>query len=256
MTNQHIFRILLGLLVCATGARGEIVVDDFSDAATPSVYPYVATLGMTSGLVFDAPVDSAIGGSRLQALFATLTDPPRQPTPLDRATVDIDTPQGRINISGSENLGFSWNIAWEDSADTSTLDLDLTAESAFSFRYGANVDLIARIFLSNAGPDGVSIAANIVEITLPSSPTMQTRLVDLADINQPVFGSPGSPLPDVDPTSVDVIVMELATVEENASVSLGRVAFVPEPQLAFLLWYWLPLWGGNRRRFTQILDVI
>ena len=84
-----------------------------------------------------------------------------------------------------------------------------------------------------------------------SSATMQTRLVDLADISQPVFGSPGNPLPDLDPTSVDVIVVELDTVEDNASVSLGRIAFVPEPELLPLLWCCLPLWIGTRRHVVQ-----
>ena len=59
MSIHQTISVLLCLLVCAPAARGEIVVDDFSDAATPSVYPYVATLGVTSGLIFDAPVDSS-----------------------------------------------------------------------------------------------------------------------------------------------------------------------------------------------------
>ena len=250
-------------------AAAEVVLDDFSG-------PFEVDGGLSVDTRFPVllgtqQIDTASpsGATRLVVLDSVPSTDEVLAGPLD-GNASLTASNGTLTLNatgdGAPFLLLSYTGADDDPSPQPVdpnLSLDLTGETGLELRYTSNADVQAELTLLNFVPGSatfeggnsttVQILAGQSTLFVPFDAFVTPiTTTDFSSFPTTVTELPGVDLSSVDGVSFLINPIADATVPTSLTLSLDRVAFVPEPATAAMCLTGLMLLAGRRRRSIPV----
>lgn len=203
-----------GVMLSCVAARGGLVIDDFSDVASPNPWPVTVTSPNVIE-VFETGLSGVIGGTRSTTLSGLLFDL----AGLDEVRTDIVAGAGQLDYTSSVGATANLQISYLDNS-VADLSGDALIQIDFTgFDLGTETPMPVTITLFS-GPASASLTQMLIN---PGAQSVAFNFADFANVEAIDLGSVDEMLFEFEPgESGDFRIIEIATV-------------VPEPTTLVML---------------------
>lgn len=190
-TVYPVIVLVLAAIWPGAGARGGLVIDNFSDAGDPNPWPISLTTPPAVQTVVEGGLTGVLGGTRLTSLSAFFFDN----VGLDEVQVNIVPSFGVLDYSSSIGANGDLLIAY-----VGRFNADLTGDALIQIDF-AGFDLAGGSAMPVAVTlgNGSTTASLTRTLSAPGQQSLEFNLLDFQGINQIDLGSVNGLLVEFDP---------------------------------------------------------